>query len=183
MGWSFFLYYISFNPYNIFASLKSPFFKELSSFVQMIRPNPQEYKWRRICYVFNIEIKKLLHSPCFIVLRIFLVDVEIFGSLLILFPWGVAVYEIEFAQSGQIVFLEVLFNEYSWMVPLLDPYLLLLHQLLGLWIFIVPLRGIHAFDKILGSLSSLNKLSIESPVLLDYVICLSRFLFHLFVYN
>lgn len=58
------------------------------------------------------------------------------------------------------------------MVSLLQPDLLLLHQLLGFRVLIIALIGTHVLDEILRPLPSLHELSIESPVFLEYVVAL-----------
>lgn len=98
---------------------------------------------------------------------VLLVDVETSGPFLVLLPRRVAVNHIKLAQPCQVVLLEVLL-EIDWgMVALLDPYLLLLHELLGLGVLVVSLGGVDVLDEVLGSLAGLDELGVKPSVLLQ----------------
>jgi hypothetical protein len=99
------------------------------------------------------------------VLGVFLVDVQVFGSFLVLFPRGIDIDHIEFTQSPQIILMEIFLQIDGRVVPLLDPDLLLLHELLGFWIAVVALGLVHVLDEVLGTLARLHELGVETAVL------------------
>jgi hypothetical protein len=100
-----------------------------------------------------------------IVFGIVLVDSYLLGFLLVLFPGRVAVDDIEGAQCGQVVGLEVGFDVDRGMVASLGPPIFFLHEHGHAGVLRVSDGGVDVFDEVLRSFAGLDVLGVEAVVL------------------